>query len=109
MRKQVTIPKKYAGHYVVTMDEWGSVGKFPVVVYGRNGELIAVHRTESLGLAGEDLLSVLGLGKTPCVREAAGKALDQMGVEIPAWHPASRPARSASPYAPIPLRQSPIP
>ena len=39
-----------SGDYVVTMDEWGSVGKFPVVIYGRNGELIEVHSTDSLGL-----------------------------------------------------------
>jgi hypothetical protein len=42
-----------SGHHVVTMDEWGQVGRFPVVVYGHNGELVAVHSTESLGL-GQD-------------------------------------------------------
>jgi len=42
-----------AGRYVVTMDEWGRVGKLPVVVYGFQGELVHVHNTVSLGV-GED-------------------------------------------------------
>ncbi|WP_146462338.1 hypothetical protein [Rubripirellula tenax] len=38
------------GNYVVTMDEWHSVGELPVVVYGKRGELVRVHSTDSLGL-----------------------------------------------------------
>jgi hypothetical protein len=47
-----------SGRYVITMDEWGQVGTFPVVVYGLRGELVAVHSTKSLGLAGEDILHI---------------------------------------------------
>jgi hypothetical protein len=39
-----------SGQYVLTMDEWHSVGKLPVVIYGPLGDLIRVHSTESLGL-----------------------------------------------------------
>ena len=39
-----------SGEYVVTMDEWHSVGDLPVVIYGRRGDLILVHSTDSLGL-----------------------------------------------------------
>ncbi len=39
-----------SGKYVVTMDEHGSVGDIPVVIYGLSGELIRVHSTDSLGL-----------------------------------------------------------
>lgn len=38
-----------SGRYVVTLDEWGEVGKLPVVIYGWRGELITVHSLESLG------------------------------------------------------------
>lgn len=44
-----------SGNYVVTMDEWGRIGKLPVVIYGSNGELIQVHSCESLGLTGKDI------------------------------------------------------
>jgi len=47
-----------SGRYVVTMDEWGHVGKFPVVVYAHDGGLVAVHSTDSLGLEGEDILHI---------------------------------------------------
>lgn len=40
-----------SGHYVLTMDEWHSVGKLPVVIYGHRGELVRVHSTASLGLS----------------------------------------------------------
>jgi len=40
-----------SGEYVLTMDEWGEVGELPVVIYGKRGELIRVHNTDSLGLA----------------------------------------------------------
>ncbi len=46
------------GDYVVTMDEWGAVGKLPLVLYGKGGQLIYVHNLESL-----DLLKDLGRGK----------------------------------------------
>ena len=39
-----------SGDYVLTMDEWHSVGELPVVIYGRRGELVRVHSTDSLGL-----------------------------------------------------------
>ena len=39
-----------SGKYVVTMDEWGEIGTFPIVIYGNKGTLIKVHNTESLGL-----------------------------------------------------------
>jgi len=39
-----------SGRYVLTMDEWHSVGELPVVIYGRRGYLIRVHNTDSLGL-----------------------------------------------------------
>jgi hypothetical protein len=39
-----------SGQYVLTMDEWHSVGKLPVVIYGPLGDLIQVHSTDSLGL-----------------------------------------------------------
>ena len=39
------------------MDEWHSVGELPVVVYGKRGELIRVHSTDSLGLR-DDVLHV---------------------------------------------------
>ncbi len=39
-----------SGDYVVTMDEWHRVGDLPVVIYGFQGELVAVHNTKSLGL-----------------------------------------------------------
>ena len=48
-----------SGKYVVTMDEWGEndeggeeIGKFPVVIYGEQGELIKVHSIETLDLYG---------------------------------------------------------
>jgi len=40
-----------SGEYVLTMDEWGHVGKLPVVMYGERGQLIRVHSTDSLGLS----------------------------------------------------------
>ena len=46
-----------SGKYVVTMDEWHSVGELPVVVYGQRGELIRVHSTDSLGLK-DDVLQI---------------------------------------------------
>ncbi len=46
-----------SGKYVVTMDEWHSVGELPVVIYGRLGRLVRVHSTDSLGLA-EDVLHI---------------------------------------------------
>ena len=46
-----------SGKYVVTMDEWHSVGELPVVVYGQRGELIRVHSTDSLGLK-HDVLQI---------------------------------------------------
>tara|TARA_R110002049_G_scaffold247930_3_gene422420 strand:- start:2310 stop:3194 length:885 start_codon:yes stop_codon:yes gene_type:complete len=39
-----------SGNFVLTMDEWHSVGELPVVIYGGRGELIRVHSTDSLGL-----------------------------------------------------------
>ena len=42
-----------SGNYVLTMDEWHSVGELPVVIYGRRGELIRVHSTDSLGLGND--------------------------------------------------------
>lgn len=42
-----------SGQYVVTMDEWHSVGELPVVVYGPSGRLIRVHDLESLGVTEE--------------------------------------------------------
>ena len=39
-----------SGKYVVTLDEWGSVGELPVVIYGQRGELIRAHSTDSLRL-----------------------------------------------------------
>ena len=39
-----------SGEYVLTMDEWHSVGELPVVIYGKRGDLIRVHSTDSLGL-----------------------------------------------------------
>jgi len=39
-----------SGEYVLTMDEWHSVGELPVVIYGPRGDLIRVHSTDSLGL-----------------------------------------------------------
>lgn len=39
-----------SGEYVLTMDEWGSVGELPVVIYGRLGRLVRVHSIDSLGL-----------------------------------------------------------
>jgi hypothetical protein len=44
-----------SGNYVVTMDEWGQIGKLPVVIYGSRGDLIQVHSRESLGLTGKDI------------------------------------------------------
>lgn len=46
-----------SGRYVVTMDEWGSIGELPVVIYGSNGRLIKVHSTDSLGLK-DDILHI---------------------------------------------------
>jgi hypothetical protein len=46
-----------SGDYVITMDEWGCIGEFPVVIYGRRGELIRVHNTDSLGLK-DDILHI---------------------------------------------------
>jgi len=46
-----------SGEYVVTMDEWHSVGELPIVVYGKRGELIRVHSTDSLGLK-DDVLHI---------------------------------------------------
>ena len=46
-----------SGEYVLTMDEWGNVGKLPVVIYGRRGVLIRVHSIESLGLD-DDILKI---------------------------------------------------
>lgn len=37
-----------SGSYVATLDEWGRIGKLPIVVYGFRGELIRVHSLESL-------------------------------------------------------------
>lgn len=39
-----------SGRYLVTMDEWHNVGTLPIVIYGENGALLAVHNMESLGL-----------------------------------------------------------
>ncbi len=39
-----------SGDYVLTMDEWGSLGELPVVIYGWRGGLVRVHSTDSLGL-----------------------------------------------------------
>ncbi len=46
-----------SGSYVVTMDEWHSVGELPVVIYGRRGDLVRVHSTDSLGLK-DDILHI---------------------------------------------------
>ena len=46
-----------SGDYVLTMDEWHSVGDLPVVIYGRRGDLIRVHSTDSLGLA-DDIMHI---------------------------------------------------
>lgn len=46
-----------SGEYVVTMDEWHNVGDLPVVIYGRDGELVRVHSTDSLGLK-DDVLHI---------------------------------------------------
>lgn len=43
-----------SGKYVVTMDEWGRVGKLPVVIYGKNGKLIKVHNLKSLGIENDE-------------------------------------------------------
>lgn len=37
-----------SGNYVVTLDEWGEAGTFPIVVYGKNGRLIRVHTLDTL-------------------------------------------------------------
>lgn len=42
-----------SGEYVVTMNEWGWYGAFPVVIYGPDGKLIRMHSLESLGLEGD--------------------------------------------------------
>lgn len=42
-----------SGKYVETMDEWHSVGRFPVVIYGPRGRLVEVHNFDSLGLTGD--------------------------------------------------------
>ncbi len=42
-----------SGEYVVTMDEWHRLGELPVVIYGKRGELVRVHSTDSLGLKGD--------------------------------------------------------
>jgi hypothetical protein len=47
-----------SGEYVVTMDESGQLGTLPLVIYGRNGSLVAVHSTESLGLLKDDILNI---------------------------------------------------
>ncbi len=47
-----------SGDYVLTMDEWHSVGQLPVVIYGRRGDLIRVHSTDSLGLA-DDITHII--------------------------------------------------
>ena len=39
-----------SGNYVVTLDEWGEFGSFPVVIYGPHGKPIRVHDINSLGL-----------------------------------------------------------
>jgi hypothetical protein len=44
-----------SGQYVLTMDEWGNVGKLPVVIYGPIGELVRVHSTDSLGFKGDSV------------------------------------------------------
>jgi hypothetical protein len=44
-----------SGQYVLTMDEWHSVGELPVVIYGPRGELVRVHSTDSLGLKDDTL------------------------------------------------------
>jgi hypothetical protein len=44
-----------SGQYVITMDEWGNVGKLPVVIYGPIGELVRVHSTDSLELKDDTL------------------------------------------------------
>ncbi len=46
-----------SGEYVITMDEWHSVGELPVVIYGDYGELVRVHSTDSLGLK-DDILHI---------------------------------------------------
>jgi hypothetical protein len=46
-----------SGEYVITMDESGQLGTLPLVIYGRNGSLIKVHSTESLGLM-DDILNI---------------------------------------------------
>jgi hypothetical protein len=47
-----------SGKYVVTMDEWHSMGLLPLVVYGPGGELLNVHHLESLLNLKEDLSSI---------------------------------------------------
>lgn len=42
------------GDFVLTMDEWHSVGELPVVIYGQRGGLVRVHSTDSLGLKDDD-------------------------------------------------------
>ncbi|NLX21826.1 MAG: hypothetical protein GXY55_09170 [Phycisphaerae bacterium] len=39
-----------SGEYVVTMDEWGSFGELPLVIYGKKGYLLMVHNLDSLGI-----------------------------------------------------------
>ena len=38
------------GKYVVTFDDWYSVGKYPIVIYDKNGNLVKEHSLETLGL-----------------------------------------------------------
>ncbi len=42
-----------SGKFVVTMDEWGSVGTLPVVIYGKGGKLVKKYDIASLGLNGD--------------------------------------------------------
>ncbi len=49
----VTVFVSNSGEFVLTMDEWHSVGELPVVIYGKRGALVHVHSTGSLGLKGD--------------------------------------------------------
>lgn len=39
-----------SGNYVVTLDEWGAAGTFPIVVYGKGGRLIRMHTLDTLSV-----------------------------------------------------------
>ncbi len=49
-RAPVSVYIADSGNYVVTMDEWHSVGRLPVVIYGENGHLINVLSLRDLGV-----------------------------------------------------------